>query len=80
MKQNEIIAAINEQYTKKLNAEHYLSSTDYIAAKLAEGVATADEYAEKIILRQNARDEINAAMKEIERLETLVPENVEPNE
>ena len=36
-----------------------LSATDYIAAKIAEGAATREEYADKISERQSWRDEIN---------------------
>lgn len=36
-----------------------LSDTDYIACKIAEGVATAEEYSEMIGQRQAWRNEIN---------------------
>lgn len=36
-----------------------LAETDYIAAKIAEGSATAKEYADKIAERQSWRAEIN---------------------
>lgn len=36
-----------------------LAATDYIAAKLAEGAATRDEYETELELRQMWRDEIN---------------------
>ncbi len=36
-----------------------LAATDYIAAKLAEGAATREEYADKLTERQSWRDEIN---------------------
>lgn len=36
-----------------------LSATDYIAAKIAEGAATREEYADKLTERQSWRDEIN---------------------
>ena len=36
-----------------------LSDTDYIACKIAEGVATAEEYADVIAQRQAWREEIN---------------------
>ena len=75
MKQAEIIEAINEQQTIILDREGKLSSTDYIAAKIAEGKATTEEYAEKIAQRQIWRDDINAANAEIERLKALEPES-----
>ena len=37
-----------------------LADTDYIAAKIAEGAATREEYADVIAQRQEWRDEINA--------------------
>ena len=36
-----------------------LAATDYIAAKISEGAATREEYAEKLAERQSWRDEIN---------------------
>ena len=74
MKQAEIIEAINAQESIILDREGKLSSTDYIAAKIAEGKATKTEYAEKIAQRQTWRDDINAANAEIERLKAIEPE------
>ena len=74
MKQSEIIEAINAQQSIILDREGKLSSTDYIAAKIAEGKATKEEYAEKIAQRQQWRDDINASKAEIERLEAIEPE------
>ena len=71
MKKYEIDALINEQQTIILDREGKLSSTDYIAAKIAEGKATKSEYADKIAERQQWRDDINAAKAEIERLEAI---------
>ena len=74
MKKYEIDALINEQQTIILDREGKLTSTDYIAAKIAEGKATKTEYADKIADRQGWRDDINAAKAEIERLKALEPE------
>ena len=74
MKKYEIDALINEQQTIILDREGKLTSTDYIAAKIAEGKATKSEYADKIAERQQWRDDINAAKDEIERLESLKPD------
>ena len=74
MKKYEIDALINEQQSIILDREGKLTSTDYIAAKIAEGKATKTEYADKIAERQQWRDDINAAKAEIERLETIEPE------
>lgn len=41
------------------NAYSYLQQTDYVAAKLAEGVATKEEYAEVLEKRAKARNIIN---------------------
>ena len=69
---------INEQQSIILDREGRLTSTDYIAAKIAEGKATREEYAEKINLRQQWRDDINAAQAEIERIEALPEEEEMP--
>lgn len=74
MKKYEIDALINEQQTIILDREGKLTSTDYIAAKIAEGKATKTEYADKIADRQGWRDDINAAKAEIERLEAIEPD------
>ena len=74
MKKYEIDALVNEQQTIILDREGKLTSTDYIAAKIAEGKATKGEYADKIAERQQWRDDINAAKTEIERLEALEPD------
>ena len=80
MKKYEIDALINEQQTIILDREGKLTSTDYIAAKIAEGKATKEEYAEKIAQRQSWRDDINAAKAEIERLEAIEPDQDEQTE
>ena len=74
MKQDEIQQLINEQNTIILDREAKLTSTDYIAAKIAEGKATKSEYAAKIAERQQWRDDINAAQEEIARLDAIEPE------
>ncbi len=74
MTKAEIIELINEQNTIVLDREAKLTSTDYIAAKIAEGKATKAEYAEKIAERQTWRDDINAAKEEIARLEAIEPD------
>lgn len=74
MKREEINRLLNEQYSVRLDREAKLTSTDYIANKIAEGKATQEEYAEKIAQRQQWRDEINAANEEIEKLKAIEPE------
>lgn len=79
MKQDEKERLLNEQHTIILDREARLSSTDYIAAKIAEGKATKTEYKDQIAERQGWRDDINAAQSEIERLEAIEveEENIE---
>lgn len=71
MTQNEKDALIQEQREVILNRESLLSSTDYIAAKIAEGVATKEEYADKLALRQQWRKDINDANQCIAELEAV---------
>lgn len=66
---------LNAQYNIINNCEANLKSTDYVAAKLAEGKATKSEYAERIAERQAWRDAINAAQEEIARLEAIETED-----
>ena len=80
MKKYEIDALINEQQTIILDREGKLTTTDYIAAKIAEGKATKTEYAVKIAERQQWRDDINAAKDEIEHLEAIEPDPEEKPE
>lgn len=77
MTKSEIIEAINAQESIVLDREGKLSSTDYIAAKIAEGKATKEEYAGKIAERQQWRDDINTANDEIDRLKTLESDSEE---
>lgn len=74
MTKEQIHQLINEQNTIILDREAHLTSTDYIAAKIAEGKATKTEYADKIAERQTWRDDINAAQDEITRLKSLEPD------
>ena len=71
MTENERNERLNALASIVLEKEAYLLSTDYISAKLAEGVATKEEYAEKLALRSDARLAINDAQKEISELEGL---------
>ena len=50
-----------EEYAEGRIAElkRLLADTDYIAAKIAEGAATREDYADVIAQRQAWRDEIN---------------------
>lgn len=69
MTQQEKDQLLQEQREVVLNRESLLSSTDYIAAKIAEGVATKTEYKDKLALRQQWRKDINDANQRIAELE-----------
>ena len=71
MTANERNERLNALASIVLEKEAYLLSTDYISAKLAEGVATKEEYAEKLTLRNEARKAINDAQKEMAELEAI---------
>lgn len=57
-----------------LEKEARLRETDYVAAKIAEGAATPEEYAEVLAERRKARKEINDAQAEIAGLENVAIE------
>lgn len=78
MTQQEKQSLLNKQHLIVNNAEAQLKATDYIASKIAEGKATKTEYKEKIELRQQWRDQINAAQEEIARLEAIETEEGTP--
>lgn len=51
--------AAEEKAAKIAELKRKLADTDYIAAKIAEGAATKEEYADVLAQRQAWRDEIN---------------------
>lgn len=71
MTQQEKDALIQEQREIILKSEAQLSSTDYIASKIAEGVATKEEYADKLAQRQQWRKDINDANERIAELKSV---------
>ena len=71
MTANERNERLNALASIVLEKEAYLLSTDYISAKLAEGVATKEEYAERLALRNEARKAINDAQEEIAELKVM---------
>ena len=75
MTANERNERLNALASIMLENEAYLLSTDYISAKLAEGVATKEEYAEKLALRNEARKAINDAQVEMADLEAMEVED-----
>lgn len=54
--------------------QSFLNSTDYVAAKLAEGVATKEEYADILQQRAEARDRINVLRASQEALSAKIAE------
>lgn len=54
-----IISEEEKKNQELQNAYSYLRQTDYVAAKLAEGVATKEEYSEILTKRAEARKRIN---------------------
>lgn len=74
MKRQEIEDRKNVLSSLILEREAKLRETDYVAAKIAEGVATPEEYAEVLAERRKARKEINDAQAEIAELENVTIE------
>lgn len=59
-----------DKFTQIIELKRKLAETDYVACKIAEGVATKEEYAEQIKQRQLWREEINRLESEIQGLGT----------
>lgn len=60
-----------------MDREAKLRETDYVAAKIGEGSAALEEYAEVLVKRQQDRTDINAAQAELEKLDKEEPEDKE---
>ena len=58
-----------------LDREAKLKEHDYVSAKIADGRATADEYAEVIASKNRWAEEVNEAMAEMARLDGITPED-----
>ena len=58
-----------------LDREAKLKEHDYVSAKIADGRATADEYAEVIVSKNRWAEEVNEAMAEMARLDGITPED-----
>lgn len=56
-----------------LDREAKLKEHDYVSAKIADGRATAEEYAEVLFLKAQWAEEVNAARKAIAELDAIVP-------
>ena len=57
-----------------LDREAKLKEHDYVSAKIADGRATAEEYADVIAQKTVWAEEVNAARAEIAELEAMAPE------
>lgn len=77
MTRQEIEGKKNVLFSLILDREAKLRETDYVAAKIAEGAATPEEYAEVLVKRQQEREDINAAQAELEKLDKEEPEDKE---
>lgn len=53
-------AKVLENQEKVSEAHKYLEETDYVAIKIAEGVATKEDYAEVLAKREEARELIRS--------------------
>lgn len=60
-----------------LDREAKLKEHDYVSAKIADGRATADEYAEVIAQKSIWAKEVNDAQEEIAYLVSITPEDEE---
>ncbi len=59
-----------DKFTQIIELKRKLAETDYVACKIAEGVATKEEYAEQIKQRQLWREEINRLESDTQGLGT----------
>lgn len=82
MTREEINERISELLSERLQMEDALRQSDYKVIKCAESQAAGEELPYDINAlhaeRQEKRDRINSIDREIEELEKLVPEEVEP--
>ena len=65
---------LEEAKKEEQELQAFLNSTDYVAAKLTEGVATKEEYADVLQQRAEARDRINALRASQESLTAKIAE------
>ena len=75
MKRQEIEERKNALASVILDREAKLKEHDYVSAKIADGRATAEEYADVIAQKTIWAEEINNAEAEIERLNGITPED-----
>ena len=60
-----------------LDREAKLKEHDYVSAKIADGRASAEEYADVIAKKTTWAEEVNAARMEMEDLDLLELENLD---
>lgn len=77
MTRQEIEDRKNVLFSLVRDREAKLKETDYVAAKIGEGAAAPEEYAEVLVKRQQERNDINAAQAELEKLDREEPEDKE---
>ena len=58
-----------------LDREAKLKEHDYVSAKIADGRASAEEYADVIANKSKWADEVNKAKEEIAYLDSVTPED-----
>ena len=74
MKRQEIEDRKNALASVILDREAKLKEHDYVSAKIADGRATAEEYADVIAQKNIWAKEINDAQDEIANLNSIIPE------
>lgn len=60
-----------------LDREAKLKEYDYVSAKIADGRASADEYADVIANKSKWAEDINKANNEIDYLNSVAPDDAE---
>lgn len=75
MTRQEIEDRRNVLHSLVRDREAKLKETDYVAAKIAEGAATKEEYAAVLSRRRALRGEINEAEAGMTALDAEVPED-----
>lgn len=78
MTRQEIEDGKNVLYSTIKDREAKLKETDYVAAKIAEGAATAEEYSDILAKRREWRKVINAAEDAVRELEARLAALPEP--
>lgn len=75
MTRQEIEDSKNRLASLILDREAKLKEHDYVSAKIADGRATAEEYADVIASKNRCAEEVNEAMAEMARLKDITPED-----